>query len=103
MTAVPFVYRRSDGSVIDPSAGLAALIRERLGLGPDWGVSIMQMSCGCTDPGCGEVETRTMITAPGRRPLRLRIPRPLRSVTAEDIRAVHSTGRVSPAALADMP
>ncbi|QRM33212.1 hypothetical protein [Microvirga sp. VF16] len=86
-----FIYRRSDGSTVDPSRELADLVRTVLTLGPDASVSIMQMSCGCTVPDCSEVETQIMFARPdpeGQRGQwqRLRIAKSMRSVTAEDLR-----------------
>ena len=56
-----------------------------LRLGPEWSVTIMQVGCGCTDPGCGETETRIMLTPRMGQSIRLQIAKPMRSVTAEDL------------------
>lgn len=87
-----FTYRRNDRSMTDPSQELADLVRTVLKLGPDVSVSIMQMSCGCPNPDCGEIETQIMFArlAPNGQPdgwQRLRLAKPMRSVTAEDVRS----------------
>ena len=82
-----FVYRRQDGTVVDPNAELATLVRESLDLAPDWRICIMGMSCGCTDPGCADVETQILLVAPDDAWLRLSIPQPIASISTEDIRA----------------
>jgi hypothetical protein len=93
---VAFVYRRSDGSIVDPSVSLVSLVRKTLRLGPEWSVTIMQIGCGCTDPGCGETETQIMLTPRVGRSIRLRIAKPMRSVTAEDVEGTQKEGRASP-------
>ena len=98
---VAFVYRRLDGSIVDPSASLVSLVRKALGLGPEWSVTIMQLGCGCTDPGCGETETQIMLTPRMGQSIRLRIAKPMRSVTAEDIEGTQKAGRASPTAPGD--
>lgn len=86
-----FVYRRSEGSVVDPSRMVTDLARGALGLDEGWRVSVMQMSCGaCGDPDCGEIETTIMAAPPedaqGAKWRRLRIGKEMRLVTASDIR-----------------
>jgi hypothetical protein len=89
---VAFTYQRSDGSTVDPSREFADLVRATLNLGPEASVSIMQMSCGCPAPDCGEVETQIMFARPTLEGQpghwqRLRLAQSMRSVTAEDLRS----------------
>lgn len=88
-----FTYQGRDGTTVDPSRELADLVRATLKLGSGASVSIMQMSCGCTVPDCGEVETQIVFPRPGLegqpdRWQRVRLAKPMRSVTAEDLRLV---------------
>jgi len=97
-----FVYRRGNGSVVDPSRAVTNLVRETLGLGAEARISVMQMTCGCPEPGCGEVETQITFARSGQEDAweRLRIGKAMRDVTPEDLRAAIATDRRPRAAVA---
>jgi hypothetical protein len=88
-----FFYRRSDGTSVDPSLGFTTLVREALMLDPEWRISVSQMSCGCRDAACGQVETQVLLAAPNGPWIRLRFDKAMPSLTADDVRAAASTER----------
>lgn len=92
----PSPVRLTPNRAASTGAGTAALksvVRQVLGLDDRHTVVVQQLACA--EPGCPPVETVVAVLAAGEEPRRWTLHKPLSTVTADDIRAVLTSGEHS--------
>jgi hypothetical protein len=76
-------FKRSIPNVADRDR-VKGYVQRAIAHNPDVGISVSEIAC--TDPACPGTETVILIMVPGKKTAATKVPKPLDSVTEDDVR-----------------